>query len=370
MSNITPYNIDDYSNPIVDNYRELDLLLFVHIASLLNDSNKYDDVLQWQRDKLSHSKQVNNYAVKELSRISKISTQAIKEVLEKAGYDTVDSVDEEIVALGLLKLPSVTELTLLEQATKTLFDDINFNINQKLITNNYGRGLVTKMYEDIINDSVTKVLSSQTTIAKAVEQSVFNMSDKGLPSGFVDKGGYRWSTERYTQAVIKTTVNNTYNELRLSRMAEYDVHTVLVSTISDSAPRCVHIQGAVVDTRPVSQNDSKFKSVYDYGYGRADAHRGVNCRHMWFPYIDGANTNNQKQFNVEDADKNYIISQRQRALERRIRKTKKNLAISKELNSDKQAHYSRLLRKQQADMRKHVADNDLTRRYDREKVEK
>ena len=74
----------------------------------------------------------------------------------------------------------------------------------------------------------------------------------------------------------------------------------------------------------------------DIGYGTATGFKGVNCRHDWYPYYKGsARTYTQEQLDAWENEKvtyngkeysKYDATQLQRAMERRIRADKKELA--------------------------------------------
>ena len=76
-------------------------------------------------------------------------------------------------------------------------------------------------------------------------ETVIKWAEQGLESGFVDKRGNVWHVEHYANTVLRSTVNNTYNELRLSRMNEYGIDLVLVNSYSNARPSCARIQGGV-----------------------------------------------------------------------------------------------------------------------------
>lgn len=103
------------------------------------------------------------------------------------------------------------------------------------------------------------------------------MGAKGIKSTFIDKGGHTWSLERYIRTVLKSTLGNTFNQLRTDRMSEYGVHTVLVTSHMGARKACSKIQGHVVDLRRIVPSSSKYKSIYDpywqAEYGTAGGHR-------------------------------------------------------------------------------------------------
>jgi hypothetical protein len=192
----------------------------------------------------------------------------------------------------------------------------------------------------------------------------------------IDRGGHQWSLEGYVRTVLKSTLGNTYDSIRKERMAEYGVHTVVVTSHAGARKACSIIQGNVVDLRPVSEipPDSEYLSIYD-PYWQADyehpgGHRGVNCRHIHIPFIPGVNTNNQPTFDAELNERVAAARDRQRRIERDIVKYKKNLMVAEELGSDNAEHWRRMVRKRQKAMRDHLKENGeyLSRNYKRERV--
>src|SRR5690606_10080300 len=167
----------------------------------------------------------------------------------------------------------------------------------------------------------------------------------------------------------RSTVNRTYNELRMSRMEEYGIDLVLVSSLPDPREACSLIQGKVASIKPIEENDSKYPSIYEFGYGKPDGLRGINCRHMFFPFVEGVMENNQPQYTEEEMTHNRELRERQRYLERQVRQAKRELKLA-EIIGDEETIQARkqLVRKRQARVRKFVAEHDLTRPYDRETI--
>jgi Phage minor capsid protein 2. len=129
-------------------------------------------------------------------------------------------------------------------------------VNQTLITTNYGEGTVARMYRKIVEETTGRVLAGTITINEAIAETVIRWAEKGIETGFVDRGGHIWSLERYAETVIRNTVNRTYNELRMSRMQDYGVDLVLVSSLPDPREACSHIQGKVATIKRPEENDT------------------------------------------------------------------------------------------------------------------
>lgn len=368
---ITPHQLDMFTQPVVHVYRALEEEIFEMIAERLRTSEDYnaDNVLEWQVDKLNQLRLVNEDTIKALAKATGKAEKEIRKAIYEAGIQTIESVDEELKGI-YPPLPRPTRIdAILESYVNQTFRELDNFVNQTLITTNYGEGTVTRMYRKIVEETTGKVLAGMTTTNKAIAETVIRWADKGIETAFIDRGGHVWSLERYAETVIRSTVNRTYNELRMSRMADYGVDLVLVSSLPDPREICSHIQGKVASMKRPEENDSKYPSIYEFGYGEPDGIRGINCRHMFFPFVEGVMENNQRQYSYSEMEKNRELRQKQRYYERQVRKAKRSLMLAEEIEDEETIQkYKQLVRKRQAKVREFVKENNLTRRYDKERV--
>ncbi|MGE7113936.1 phage minor capsid protein [Lysinibacillus sp. NPDC047702] len=367
---ITPYQLNMYSSQITDIYVALEDELFRQIANRLKTNPKHDKdyVLQWQVEKMQQLRIFNLETIRELSITTGIAAETIKQMIEDVGYKTIQSIDDEVS--GRYKpLPPPTQMDLtLESYVKQAYLELDNYVNQTLITTTYGQGTVAIMYRKIVEQTTAQVLAGNMTINQAVANTVIKWADKGIKTGFVDKSGRTWHLEQYADTVIRNTVNNTYNELRLSRMDEYGIDLVLVNSYADPRPACSEIQGNVCSMSNPS-SDPKYPSIYEFGYGEPWGIRGVHCRHILYLFIDGLNTNNQIQYDEDEMREQYKLSQQQRYYERQVRKAKRSLNLAEEIGDEVAIQkYKQLVRNRQAKVREFVNEHDLARRYDKERV--
>ena len=178
--------------------------------------------------------------------------------------------------------------------------------------------------------------------------------------------------------VVNTTVNRAFNEVRLQRMKDFDMHLALMSSHPNSRPACAPIHGHVVNL--VSPSDPDFDphydSIFNHGYGEPAGTQGINCRHILFPYEPGVSENHQPQYDPGEAIANGKLVQQQRARERAIRDAKKRLAVAEQLGDEKMISQTKtLLQARQAKLRQFISENNagrdtplLTRDYTREKI--
>src|SRR5690606_19396154 len=219
---ITPYQLDMFTQPVVHVYQALEEEIFEMIAKRLKTSEDYseDDVLKWQIDKLNQLRLVNEDTIKALAKATGIAEKQIRKAIYEAGFETIESVDEELKDI-YPTLPRPTQIhALLDSYVRHTFSELANFVNQLLITTNYGEGTVTSMYRRIVEETTGKVLAGLKTTNQAIAETVTEWSRKGIDTAFVDRGGNVWALERYAETVIRSTVNRTYNELRMSRMEE------------------------------------------------------------------------------------------------------------------------------------------------------
>jgi len=368
---ITPHQLDMYTQPVTHVYQALEEEIFEMIARRLKTSKHYDadNVLEWQIDKMNQLRLINDETVKALSKATGIAEKEIRNAIYNAGIETIKSVDYELRDVySTLPLPTQID-AIMESYVRQTFRELDNFVNQTLITTNYGEGTVTRMYRKIVEETTGKVLSGLKTTNQAIAETVIDWSRRGIETAFVDRGGNVWHLERYAETVIRSTVNRTYNDLRMSRMEDYDIDLVLVSALPDPREACSLIQGKVASIKPIAENTSKYPSIYEFGYGEPSGLRGINCRHMFFPFVDGVMENNQPQYSESEMAHNRELRQRQRYLERQIRQAKRELKLA-EIIGDEETILAKkkLLRNRQARIREFIAENDLTRQYARERV--
>lgn len=90
---------------------------------------------------------------------------------------------------------------------------------------------------------------------------------------------------------------------------------------------------------------------------------------MFFPFVEGLIENNQRQYSNAEMERNRVLSQKQRYYERQIREAKRSLKIAEIIGNEEEIQrHKKLLRNRQARIRLFVAEHDLTRQYNRERV--
>lgn len=220
-------------------------------------------------------------------------------------------------------------------------------------------------YIAMLSKATGKVITGIESRQSAMRQCIQEMTAKGIPA-FVDKLGREWSPEAYINMNIRTTLSNTANTAQMERMSDYGINLVEVSSHSGARPKCAKYQGRIFDKSNKSQ---KYPHWKDTSYGQPDGLLGINCGHQIYPYIEGVSVQRYFPYNKDTNDKAYRLSQHQRELERRVRKSKRECMVLEKLGDDKGLkRASATLKNRKQALEKFSSANNLPVRTDRTAV--
>lgn len=375
---VTLNQMENQADDIVNIYSALEDKIFNRIIKTLRDTDfskvSQENVLLWQMEQLNKMGVLNENIINYLSSVSDYTSEQLKTLIRSNGDEIVDDIDSELKRMSKRSVPVSDEVDAITSSlVNQTFEDLNNNINQTMMTTNYDNNQAMRAYQAIVKQSTLETMTGLKTHEKAIRDNVYKLVDEGIKSDFVDKAGREWSMEAYSRMVVETTAHRTYNDLRLQRMDDFDVVTALMSSHAAAREACAGIQGQVVNVVPMSdpRADSRYDSIYNHGYGDPEGTQGINCHHNLLPFIPDVNTNNQPQYDSEEAQENGKIQQTQRRLERDIRRQKKRLLAAEELDDDlMQQKCKDVIRAKQKQIRELLKENDfLVRDYSREQVQ-
>ena len=233
------------------------------------------------------------------------------------------------------------------------------------------------------DNAYNKVISGVVSYTQAVREAVDTVVQNGVIVRYPT--GHRDTIETATARAVRTGISQTSGDISMQRMKEQEWDIILVSA---------HIGARTGDGGQNPGNhlwwqgqfysrtgkDKRFPPFSVTGYGTGEGLGGWNCRHSFGPG-DGIN-NPYKDIETADNVRMEKLEQRQRALERRIRKTKqavmglqtavencKDDALRFELQAglDRKSY---LLQKQNKAYNEYCKTNDLRPLADRLKIAK
>nr|DAG22343.1 MAG TPA: minor capsid protein [Caudoviricetes sp.] len=226
-----------------------------------------------------------------------------------------------------------------------------------------------------------KVISGAVSYTQAVREAVDTVAQNGVIVRYPT--GHRDTIETATARAVRTGISQASGDISMQRMKEQEWDIILVSahigarTGDGGANPGNHLwwQGQFYSR---TGQDKRFPPFSLTGYGTGEGLGGWNCRHSFGPG-DGVN-NPYKDIQTADNERMEKLEQRQRALERRIRKTKqavmglqtavencKDDALRFELQADLDRK-SYLLQKQNKAYNEYCKTNELRPLSDRLKI--
>ena len=226
-----------------------------------------------------------------------------------------------------------------------------------------------------------KVISGAVSYTQAVREAVDTVAQNGVIVRYPT--GHRDTIETATARAVRTGISQASGDISMQRMKEQEWDIILVSahigarTGDGGANPGNHLwwQGQFYSR---TGQDRRFPPFSLTGYGTGEGLGGWGCRHSFGPG-DGVN-NPYKDIQTAENERMEKLEQRQRALERRIRKTKqavmglqtavencKDDALRFELQAELDRK-SYLLRKQNKAYNEYCKANELRPLADRLKI--
>lgn len=282
---------------------------------------------KWQIQILQDSGALLEEITAELAKYTKMQGKEIKAAMEEAGIKAIEKDDEIYTAAGLSPKP-------LEQSPlliRILERDMNATMSE---WNNYTRTTAEAAQTVFITEcdlSYRKVITGATTYTQAVREAVEEVAKNGVVVQY--PSGHKDTIETATARAVRTGVSQAAGDITLKRMEEMDWDIILVSAHigartgdgGENPGNHLWWQGQFYSR---TGRDKRFPPFSVTGYGTGEGLGGWNCRHS-FGSGDGVN-NPYKDIQTADNVKMEKLEQRQRALERRIRKTKREVMAMQE----------------------------------------
>ncbi len=198
--------------------------------------------------------------------------------------------------------------------------------------------------QSILNVGAGEVVTGVSSWNTAMREAVGKMVQNGL-TGFVDHAGRQWSPEAYVAMDIRTTMFNTAREAISERAEQYGCDFYQVSSHNGARPLCYPWQGKVLSRSgwTGTVQDLYGEDVAVHSEDEIESFRwggglfGVNCRHYPMNFIPGFSTLKGEPQDPEENEQAYAESQQQRALERKLREERRDLAVLKAQGADPEA---------------------------------
>ena len=261
-----------------------------------------------------------------VAKYNNTSYEKVAKIFEESGAKTLDRDDFIYKEAGLNPVPIKQSRSIMQMMSATIEKTAGNLQNLVMTTANTAQ---TQFY-NAMNKAYMEVSTGVKSYSQSILGAIDNISSQGATITY--PSGRNMSLESAVRMNIITGVNQTCGKLQELRADEVGWDLMELTAHSGARPSHASWQGKIV-----SRSGKKgYLSLDDIGYGKATGFKGVNCRHDWYPYLEGsARTYTQEQLDAWENEKvtyngkeysKYDATQLQRAMERRIRADKKELA--------------------------------------------
>lgn len=250
----------------------------------------------------------------------------VKNIFEEAGIKSLEY-DDNIYRLAGLQPTALKQSSSMWQLLSATALKTHNNLSNLVMTT--ASTSQTQFY-NAMNKAYMEVSTGVKSYSQSIVDTIKELSKQGTYITY--PSGQHRSIESAVRMNIITGVNQTCGKLQEMRADELGWDLMELTAHAGARPEHAEWQGKIV-----SRSGQKgYLSLDDIGYGEVTGFKGVNCRHDWYPYYKGSSltyskreleemknakvTYNGKQISQYDAE------QMQRAMERRIRQDKKDIA--------------------------------------------
>lgn len=318
---LLPSEIENITEYINKHFVILEDELVVEMADRISRVNEANIVVLNQINILNQMGLLNREVYKKVAQATNKTEKEIEAIINKAMITSFKR-DNIIFSKALSK----DRLEISESLLQALQADIS-RLNYDL-SNLTGTTAITTQttFLNAVNQAHLEVISGAKSYTSAMIDAIDKVGNEGIdvlyPSGHQDK------IEVATRRAIVTSVNQTNGELQLKRCQDLKWGLVEVSAHIGARPTHAEWQGKVYS---LNGKQGKYDDFYEKTeYGTMLGLCGINCKHTFFPYLEGS-TNaynkdeleemNNKKVNYNGNEMSYYeATQYQRKLERNIRK--------------------------------------------------
>ena len=322
---------------------------------------------KWQMETLQQAGFLLEDIQKEIAAATGLMEKELVEAFEDAGVTALEYDDQIYRDAGLDPVPLVQSPYMIQLMQRdyeaTLGEWVNFtNISKRAI-----HSLFVSVCDTAFHQAASGMISPSQAVREALEEVIVGGVYVQYP------GGRRDTIETATARAVRTGISQSSAKIQMERMDEFGVDLVIVSSHLGARPDHQVWQGKIYSRSGGGEYPDFIAST---GYGSVTGLCGANCRHHFSPWFEGQG-NPFEQFDAEENLKQYELEQQQRTMERRIRKTKRQVMnlkteVDAEKDPDRKAEFeleyqrkSALLQRQNQAYNQFCDDNGMKKQHER-----
>lgn len=340
---LTPEELNTLHLNITKYYKELEEYTISDIARRIAKSEAITETALHQIRALQRMNLDLSNIEKKIKEIQKISDKELDKLYDEAvkrNNEFNDNIREKADLFPYVP-DKTNQIFMLANALKEQTKNDLWNFTQSLgFAENIGGKTVFKpiaqFYQDTLNFAQMQIQSGVADYNTAIKQAVNKLAKSGLRT--VDyESGYSSKIETAVRRAVLTGISQLSGEMTKQVMKEFNTDLVEVSAHQGARDKGIGPenhklwQGKVYS---LSGKNKKYPSLVKVtGYGTGEGLKGWNCRHDFFPFIEGVSERTYTDEELENIDPPpfeyegktytaYEATQMQRKLETAMRNEK------------------------------------------------
>lgn len=371
------YNIENLNDDLISVYTRIEYQLICEIAKRIQFYDKIGGSFEWQIKKLDELGKLNADCVKIISALSGKSREEVAKMLMKAGYGNID-MDELQKAFDAGQIDIEPAAMLESTAMQDVFSDAIQTMNQGMqLIQTRALESAKQEYMTVLNQAYIEVSTGTYDYNTSIRRALNNMAKKGITgatymrSGTVVHYSLEGTVRRDTMTAVHQLANRTSYKMCNDLGCDYvEISAHLGARVNATNPIANHAgwQGKIFKVHGSDEEYGNLKENTGYpddilGLG------GVNCRHRMYPFFKGISTPQKHKIDEVENEKVYKTTQKQRAKERAIRSTIREMGAA--YYSGDREQFDKLkskLSKQREDIALFCIENKIPRQAERESI--
>nr|WP_053913729.1 phage minor capsid protein [Streptomyces sp. TP-A0875] len=347
-----------------DLYADAEERLLGIIARQLADGH---DAPGWAERKLAAVQQVRRASQAVVDELGKAVTLDVHDAVADAYNTGHRAAVAELGALSDSAIRHVDDVLPQAQAVDRLAAE---TVDRLTATHRSILRAVDDQYRAVIAEVSATPLLGAGTRRQATQDAMSRFARRGITS-FRDRSGRPWTLTAYAEMAVRTAVGRAATEAHMQTLTAHGMDLVIVSVAPRVCPLCRPWEGKILSigrtgagTVQAQHATDDARTVAVQVAGTLDEARGAglqhpNCRHSVSAYLPGITAPAHGGSDTDNAA-GYKAGQRQRAIERNIRRWKRDEAAATTPEAKRAARAK--IRQHQGAMRDHLAAHPNLRR--------
>ena len=333
---LTPSEYEHLCDQLITLYDELDRAIIDDMVRRMMRMGKVSDATSWQAKQLQEAGLLYEDIISEIAKHSDASAAQVRTLFEDAGVQSVRNDNHYYTDAGLESIIRLSDAAL--QTLNAGYVKCRGELRNLTLTT---ANTAQTAYLNACDLAYMAVSSGTMDYGTAIRRAVQSAADEGskvlYPSGHSDR------LDVAVRRSVLTGVGQTVRQLSAINAGDMGCDIMEITAHSGARPSHAEWQGKLVSLSGANAgriiDGVKVLTTNDIGYGTGDGFGGWNCRHDWFPFIEGVSSRvysdeRLAELNARNIEYNgkmyteYEIDQMQRALERDIRARKRAVSAA------------------------------------------